>query len=75
MITNAAKLARLRFIDSMMDYYGWMNREHLTDFFGISVPQASNDLGDYQMELPDNIVYNLSAKRYERSATYRRVLP
>ena len=74
MITNAAKLARLRFIDSMMDYYGWMNREHLTDFFGISVPQASNDLGDYQMEFPDNIVYNLSAKRYERSATYRRVL-
>ena len=75
MITNAAKLARLRFIDSMMDYYGWMNREHLTDFFGISVQQASNDLGDYQMEFPDNIVYNLSAKRYERSATYRRVLP
>ena len=75
MITNAAKLARLRFIDSMMDYYGWMNREHLTDFFGISVPQASNDLGDYQMDFPDNIVYNLSAKRYERSATYRRVLP
>ena len=75
MITNAAKLARLRFIDSMMDYYGWMNREHLTDFFGISVPQASKDLGDYQMEFPDNIVYNLSAKRYERSATYRRALP
>ena len=75
MITNAAKLARLRFIDSMMDYYGWMNREHLTDFFGISVPQASKDLGDYQMEFPDNIVYNLSAKRYERNATYRRVLP
>ena len=75
MIINAAKLARLRFIDSMMDYYGWMNREHLTDFFGISVQQASNDLGDYQMEFPDNIVYNLSAKRYERSATYRRVLP
>ena len=75
MITNAAKLARLRFIDSMMDYYGWMNREHLTDLFGISVPQASNDLGDYKMEFPDNIVYNLSAKRYERSATYRRVLP
>ncbi len=75
MITNAAKLARLRFIDSMMDYYGWMNREHLTDFFGISVPQASKDIGDYQMEFPDNIVYNLSAKRYERSATYRRVLP
>lgn len=75
MITNAAKLARLRFIDSMMDYYGWMNREHLTDFFGISVPQASKDIGDYQIEFPDNIVYNLSAKRYERSATYRRVLP
>ena len=74
MITNAAKLARLRFIDSMMDYYGWMNREHLTDFFGISVPQASKDIGDYQMEFPDNIVYNLSAKRYERSTTYRRVL-
>lgn len=74
MIINAAKLARLRFIDSMMNYYGWMNREHLTDFFGISVPQASKDIGDYQMEFPDNIVYNLSAKRYERSATYRRVL-
>ena len=45
MIINAAKLARLRFIDSMMDYYGRMNREHLADFFGIPVPQASKDLG------------------------------
>ena len=75
MIINAAKLARLRFIDSMMDYYGWMNREHLADFFGIPVPQASKDLGDYQTEYPANTSYNASTKRFERNATYRRVLP
>lgn len=46
--------------------FGFINREHLEKKFGISTPQASNDLAQYQEENPGIIEYNRSAKRYER---------
>lgn len=72
---NAAQMTRLRFIDAMLAYHGHVQREHICDFHGISVPQASKDLGDYQQEFPGNMVYNASNRRYEASSTYRRRLP
>ena len=72
---NRAWLERQRFIDAMLDYYGEFNRYHLIDYFGISQPQASNDIKDYQATAPDNVYYNASARRYKCTSKFRRVYP
>lgn len=55
---------RLEFIDSRLYWEGRLNRAALTEFFGISVPQASLDLAEYMKLAPDNTVYDLSQKAY-----------
>lgn len=44
--------------------FGFINREHLIRKFGISMPQASNDLRRFIAENPGAMKYDLSAKRY-----------
>jgi hypothetical protein len=56
---------RQEWIAEMMHVYRFVNREHLMRKFGISVPQASNDLSRFQRERPNQIVYNPNLKRYE----------
>jgi hypothetical protein len=63
---------RLRFIDFLLDHYGTINREQLIDYFGISVPQASNDLGAYDERAPGNMFYDRSAKTYRRADGFER---
>jgi hypothetical protein len=72
---NAAQLARLRFIDMVLDYYGTLNRVVIEDFYGISTPQASYDISHYQQAAPANMEYDSSAKCYRRSATFTRKFP
>lgn len=55
---------RLEFIDSRLYWEGRLNRPALTDFFGISVQQASLDLAEYMRMAPHNTVYDLSQKTY-----------
>lgn len=55
---------RLKFIDFRLYWEGRINRKDLTDFFGISVPQASADLRKYQEKAPNNIEYDKSGKFY-----------
>ncbi|MDF1594058.1 MAG: WYL domain-containing protein [Desulfobacterales bacterium] len=55
---------RLEFIDFRLYWEGRINRKDLTDFFNISVPQASSDLRIYQEKAPDNIDYDKSGKFY-----------
>lgn len=55
---------RLEFIDFRLYWDGRINRADLTNFFEISVPQASKDLGQYEAIAPDNIIYDRSAKCY-----------
>lgn len=55
---------RLEFIDSRLCWEGRLNRSDLTDFFSISVPQASLDLAKYMELAPGNAVYDLSQKAY-----------
>lgn len=57
---------RMEWIDEMLDVYGFINREHLVRKFEISVPQASNDLTQFQRLYPGTCAYNKQAKRYER---------
>lgn len=46
-------------------FSGFINRDHLMRKFGLSTPQASIDLRDYQRANPGAVEYNLSAKRFE----------
>lgn len=72
---SLALVARLRFIDFLLDHYGTFNRYALADYFAISAPQASHDIQRYIDCAPDNLHYDKSAKCYRRSATFTRVWP
>lgn len=41
-----------------------LQRGHLCEAFGISVPQASLDLAEFQRRWPDRLVYDTSKKAY-----------
>lgn len=64
---------RLRFIEKMLAHYGTLNRETLTDYFGLSLPQVSLDIRAYTELAPDNLVYDKSAKLYRRGAQFTKV--
>lgn len=44
---NGALLARLRFIDFCLDFYGSIGRDELVDFFGMGPAQATRDFRAY----------------------------
>ena len=55
---------RLEFVDFRLRWDGRLNRSDLTDFFGISVPQASLDISKYAELAPSNLVYDRSSRVY-----------
>jgi hypothetical protein len=55
---------RMEFIELRLYWDGRVNRSDLVDFFGISVPQASNDLGRYMEQAPKNMAYDGRTKAY-----------
>src|SRR5690242_9913944 len=61
---------RLEFIDFRLRWSGRINRADLTDFFGISVPQASLDIARYAELAPGNLEYDRSARVYVVSARF-----
>lgn len=61
---------RLEFIEFRLFWEGGLNRADITRYFGVSVPQASKDLSQYQALAPDNIVYDRSEKRYFASKNF-----
>jgi len=64
---------RLEFIDSRLAWEGRLNRAALTDFFSISIPQASLDLAKYMELAPANTVYDPSQKTYVALPTFHPV--
>lgn len=62
---------RLEFIDFRLYWEGRINRKDLTDFFDISIPQASSDLRIYQEKAPNNIEYDKSGKFYFASKKFK----
>jgi hypothetical protein len=62
---------RMEFIDSRLCWEGRLNRTDLTEFFGISIPQASLDLAKYAEVAPGNAVYDLSQKAYLATADFK----
>lgn len=55
---------RLEFIEFRLFWESGINRADITRYFGVSVPQASKDLSQYQEIAPRNIRYDRSEKRY-----------
>jgi hypothetical protein len=64
---------RLRFIDFLVHHYGQINRGALTDYYGISIPQASLDIGEYLKIAPQNLVYDKTEKTYRKTPEFKRV--
>ncbi len=62
---------RLAFIDFRLRWDGRINRSDLTDFFGISVPQASLDLARYIELAPQNLVYDRSSRVYLATSNFQ----
>jgi hypothetical protein len=61
---------RLEFIEFRLFWEGGINRSALKQQFGISIPQASNDLRRYEEQAPGNLVYDKSLKRYFASPSF-----
>ena len=62
---------RLEFIDFRLFWDGRFNRKHMADTFGISVQQASVDIGQYEKVAPDNLAYDPGEKAYKRTEHFR----
>lgn len=62
---------RLEFIDFRLFWEGQINRADITQQFGVSVPQTSNDLAKYQEAAPNNINYDHREKKYFSSDTFK----
>jgi len=62
---------RLEFVDSRLYWNGRVNRSSLTEFFGISVPQASLDLTEYQKRAEHNTVYDRTEKAYVATPNFK----
>lgn len=61
---------RLEFIEFRLFWEGRVNRSDITSRFGVSVPQASNDLSRYQELAPANIQYDSREKCYVPAGTF-----
>ena len=61
---------RLEFIEFRLFWEGHVNRSDLMEQFGLSVNQASADLNRYIGFVPDNMVYDKSARTYVRGTEY-----
>ncbi|MES2434131.1 MAG: WYL domain-containing protein [Pseudomonadota bacterium] len=55
---------RMEFIEFRLFWEGGVNRSDIIERFGVSVPQASKDLTQYQELAPENARYDKSARRY-----------
>lgn len=62
---------RLEFIEFRLYWEGGINRADIMDRFGVSVPQASKDLSQYQELAPGNIIYDKSDRRYVAAPKFK----
>ncbi|WP_022673620.1 WYL domain-containing protein [Novosphingopyxis baekryungensis] len=64
---------RLEFIEFRLGWEGGVRRGDIRSLFGVSEPQASKDLTEYQKRAPNNAIYDASAKRYVASPSFEPV--
>jgi len=63
--------ARLRFLDETAFWEGRLNRSDLMQRFGVSVPQATADLAQYQAMAPGNLIYDRHSKAYLAAPSFQ----
>ncbi|MDP2128269.1 MAG: WYL domain-containing protein [Pseudohongiella sp.] len=63
----------MEFIDYRLRWEGQINRSSLTDFFGISVPQASLDITEYTKLAENNLEYDNRARVYRSTEEFEPV--
>lgn len=56
----------MEWIAETLRVFGFINRKHIQRKFGLSIPQASLDLKEFQRLHPKSIEYNLQAKQFTR---------
>lgn len=61
---------RLQFIDFRLQWEGRINRRDVTEFFKISVPQASADISLYTELAPQNLEYDKSSRSYVATTSF-----
>lgn len=62
---------RLEFIDFRLFWEGNINRSDIMERFGVSVPQASNDLSVYQEAAPKNLEYDNRERKYLATKAFK----
>lgn len=72
--SNWAARERLRRVEVLLWWRGWVGRSDLTEGFGISAAQASGDLQRYAELNPGSMLYQTRRKRYEGAPEMRCVL-
>jgi hypothetical protein len=65
---------RLAFIEARLFWLGEVNRTDLVRRFGVSMSQASSDIGRYLALDPPGVSYDKSAKRYVADESFRPAL-
>jgi hypothetical protein len=65
---------RLAFIEDLLFWRGEVNRTDLVRRFGVSMSQASADIGRYLALDPRGVIYDKSAKRYVAGEAFRPAL-
>lgn len=68
-----ARASLLEFIDYRLRWDGHINRSNLTDFFGISIPQASLDITEYTKLAPNNLEYDTRGRVYRATHSYQSI--
>jgi len=58
------KQYRMNWIAESLRVYGFINREHVMRKFGLSTPQASKDLNEFQKLYPYALEYSLTQKKF-----------
>lgn len=66
---------RLEFIDFRLRWDGHLNRGDISDFFGVSTPQASIDISRYIDMAPHNVRYNRSERSYVATEKFQPLYP
>ena len=74
-VTRWGPEKRLEFIDFRLRWDGRLNRSDLTNFFGVSTPQASLDISRYLDLAPGNVSYNRSERTYLATENFQSLFP
>lgn len=69
-----AQRQRLHFIETLALWDGSVQRERVSESFGVAPTQVTRDFTAYREQCPDNLIYNNRLKVYQPTAQFQPVL-